>query len=267
MTGLLATKPRPADVPALAEAALWQELELTPKPGLVDRLNNGSHRDMDHALFVRSIAAIAPWFMRFAELGNTHVDKPAGEQLRILRPMGMACEQAMYSATGGINTHKGGIFALGLLCFAAGRVKEACAESLCLEVSNVCRGLVSRELAGRSGQATAGERQYQRYGLTGARGEAESGFATVRNALARWNGRSLHGLLLRLMAINQDSNLVSRGGIEGLRYVQGYARELLANGWDREALRRMDNALIERNLSPGGSADLLSVGWVLAAIK
>lgn len=68
MTGLLATKSRPADVPALAEAALWQELELTPKPGLVDKLNNGSHRDMDHALFVRSIAAITPWFSRFAEL-------------------------------------------------------------------------------------------------------------------------------------------------------------------------------------------------------
>jgi triphosphoribosyl-dephospho-CoA synthase len=69
------------------------------------------------------------------------------------------------------------------------------------------------------------------------------------------------------MAINQDSNLVSRGGIDGLRYVQGYARELMANGWDRDALLKMDNALIERNLSPGGSADLLSVGWVLSAIK
>ena len=89
----------------------------------------------------------------------------------------------------------------------------------------------------------------------------------VRKALAQWKGHSLHGLLLRLMAINQDSNLVSRGGIEGLRYVQGYARELLANGWDREALLRMDNALIKRNLSPGGSADLLSVGGVLSAIK
>ena len=88
MTGLLATKPRPADVPALAEAALWQELELTPKPGLVDRLNNGSHRDMDHALFVRSIAAITPWFSRFAELGNAHADKPADALLRIIRPMG-----------------------------------------------------------------------------------------------------------------------------------------------------------------------------------
>jgi len=236
MTGLLAAEPRPVDVPALAAEALWQELELTPKPGLVDRLNNGSHRDMDHALFVRSIMAITPWFARFAELGEAHAAKPADRQLRILRPMGMACEQAMYAATGGVNTHKGGIFALGLLCFAAGRVKNISADSLCCEVSNICRGLVARELAGRK-------------------------------ALDAWNGQSLHGLLLRLMAVNQDSNLVSRGGIEGLRYVQGYARELLANGWDCKALLKMDKALIERNLSPGGSADLLSVGWVLSGIK
>lgn len=267
MTGLLATKPRPIDVPALAAEALWQELELTPKPGLVDTLNNGSHRDMDHALFVRSISAIAPWFARFAGLGEVHADKPADQQLRRVRPMGIACEQAMYAATGGVNTHKGGIFALGLLCFAAGRVKNVSADSLCCEVSNICRGLVSRELAARSGEATAGERQYQQYGLTGARGEAESGFVTVRKALEQWKGQSLHELLLRLMAINQDSNLVSRGGTEGLRYVQGYARSLLVNGWDRDALLKMDNALIERNLSPGGSADLLSVAWVLSAIK
>lgn len=266
-TGLLATKPRPVDVPELAEEALWQELELTPKPGLVDKLNNGSHRDMDHALFARSIAAITPWFARFAELSDAHADKPAAEQLRLIRPMGMACEQAMYAATGGVNTHKGGIFALGLLCFASGRVRNVSAESLCCEVSNICHGLVARELAGRSGQATAGERQYQQYGLTGARGEAQSGFATVRQVLAQWSGHSLHGLLLRLMAVNQDSNLVSRGGIAGLRYVQDYARELLANGWDRDSLLKMDNALIERNLSPGGSADLLSVGWVMSKCK
>ncbi|MFR3708208.1 MAG: triphosphoribosyl-dephospho-CoA synthase [Enterobacter hormaechei] len=88
----------------------------------------------------------------------------------------------------------------------------------------------------------------------------------MRKALDAWNGQSLHGLLLRLMAVNQDSNLVSRGGIEGLRYVQGYARELLANGWDCEALLKMDKALIERNRARA-AADLLSVGWVLSAIK
>lgn len=103
-------------------------------------------------LFARSIAAITPWFARFAELGHTHADKPAAEQIRIIRPMGIACEQAMYAATCGVNTHKGGIFALGLVCFAAGRVKHATAESLCSEVSHLCRGLVARELAARSGQ-------------------------------------------------------------------------------------------------------------------
>ncbi|MGS3447760.1 triphosphoribosyl-dephospho-CoA synthase CitG [Klebsiella electrica] len=267
MTGLLATKCGAIDVPRLAEEALWQELELTPKPGLVDRLNNGAHHDMDHALFVRSITAITPWLSRFTELGSDYADQPPGEQLRLLRPMGMACEQAMYAATGGVNTHKGGIFSLGLLCFAAGRVREVTASSLCSEVGMLCQGLVVRELAGRGAAATAGERQFQQLGLTGARGEAESGFATVRGVLPQWNGRRLHDLLLRLMAVNPDSNLVSRGGIEGLRYVQGYARELLANGWDRETLLKMDKALIERNLSPGGSADLLSVGWVLSAIK
>lgn len=267
MTGLLATKPRCVSVPELAEEALWHELELTPKPGLVDKLNSGAHRDMDHALFVRSIKAIAPWFVRFAELGIEHADKAAAEQLRLIRPMGIACEQAMYAATGGVNTHKGGIFSLGLLCFTAGRVRNATADTLCCEIGNICRGLVERELAGRSGMSTAGERQYQQFGLTGARGEAESGFATVRNVLTQWQGGSLHELLLRLMAVNQDSNLVSRGGMDGLRYVQNYARNLLTHGWDSEALIEMDQAFITRNLSPGGSADLLSVGWVLGTMS
>ena len=91
------------------------------------------------------------------------------------------------------------------------------ASSLCSEVRILCRGLVARELAGRSAAVTAGERQFQQLGLTGARGEAESGFATVRRVLPLWNGRQLHDLLLRLMAVNPDSNLVSRGGIHGLR--------------------------------------------------
>ncbi|SQC34961.1 triphosphoribosyl-dephospho-CoA synthase CitG [Kluyvera cryocrescens] len=266
MTGSIAINPRPVDVTALAEDALWQELELTPKPGLVDRLNNGAHRDMDHALFVRSIQAISPWFRRFAELGESHAHLPINQQLRLIRPMGIACEQAMYRATNGVNTHKGGIFALGLLCFAAGRLGEVSQASLCHEVSAICDGLVARELAVRGSQATAGERQFHQFGLTGARGEAESGFATVRRVLPGWNRRSLHTLLLSLMAVNPDSNLVSRGGLNGLHYVQGYAQQLLDRGWDKQDLIKMDQALIARNLSPGGSADLLSVGWVLSAV-
>ncbi|WP_313275503.1 triphosphoribosyl-dephospho-CoA synthase CitG [Kosakonia cowanii] len=275
MAGLPATKPAVAFVPALAARALRQELDLTPKPGLVDRANSGAHRDMDYALFLASIDAITPWFARFEQAGFEHAHKPAAAQLRLIRPMGIACEQAMFAATDGVNTHKGGIFSLGLLSFAAGRLRglgwQLSADALCNEVSAICRGLVARELAGRAQAITAGEKQFRDYGLTGARGEAEQGFMTVRRAvLPFWQQeqgeRRLHNALLRLMAVNRDSNLVSRGGLAGLRYVQDYAQQLLATGWEKDDLRQMDQALIARHLSPGGSADLLAVAYVLAMI-
>jgi triphosphoribosyl-dephospho-CoA synthase len=275
MAGLPATKPAVAFVPALAARALRQELDLTPKPGLVDRANSGAHRDMDYALFLASIDAITPWFARFEQAGFEHAHKPAAAQLRLIRPMGIACEQAMFAATHGVNTHKGGIFSLGLLSFAAGRLRglgwQLSADALCNEVSAICRGLVARELAGRAQAITAGEKQFRDYGLTGARGEAEQGFITVRRAvLPFWQQeqgeRRLHNALLRLMAVNRDSNLVSRGGLAGLRYVQDYAQQLLATGWEKDDLRQMDQALIARHLSPGGSADLLAVAYVLAMI-
>ncbi len=163
MTGLLATKSRPADVPALAEAALWQELELTPKPGwwtssITVPIAIWTTRCSSAALrrLRRGFRVLPSWVVRMRINPLTHSF--------VLSAMGMACEQAMYAATNGVNTHKGGIFALGLLCFAAGRVKNISASSLCCEVSNICSGLVSRELAARSGQATAGERQFQQYG-------------------------------------------------------------------------------------------------------
>lgn len=275
MAGLPATKPVVAFVPALAARALRQELDLTPKPGLVDRANSGAHRDMDYALFLASIDAITPWFARFEQAGFDHAHKPAAAQLRLIRPMGIACEQAMFAATDGVNTHKGGIFSLGLLSFAAGRLRglgwQLSADALCDEVSAICRGLVARELAGRAQAITAGEKQFRDYGLTGARGEAEQGFITVRRAvLPFWQQeqgeRRLHNALLRLMAVNRDSNLVSRGGLAGLRYVQDYAQQLLTTGWEADDLRQMDQALIARHLSPGGSADLLAVAYVLAMI-
>jgi len=276
MAGLFATNEAPAaDVPGLAARALRLELDLTPKPGLVDRANNGSHQDMDHALFLQSIAAITPWLSVFEQAGKRHARQPASEQLCLLRPMGIACEQAMFAATHGVNTHKGAIFSLGLLCFTAGRLQTQnrviSADTLCQEVSAICRGLVAQELAARPRAVTAGEKQFREYGLTGARGEAEQGFATVREAvLPFWRQeqgeRQLHHALLRLMSVNRDSNLVSRGGIVGLRYVQDYASALLTTAWDNASLREMDNALIAQRLSPGGSADLLAVSYVLAAL-
>jgi triphosphoribosyl-dephospho-CoA synthase len=265
-------------VARLAAAALREEVYLTPKPGLVDNCNNGAHRDMDLPLFLRSIAAIVPWFSRFTALGYRYAALPAGEVLARIRPLGLACEQGMFAATGGVNTHKGGVFSLGLLCTAAGRLKGRLQPltrgGLCDEVAAICARMVMTELADRRRAATAGEQLFQRYGMTGARGEAASGFATVRRyVLPDWDRLKADGAgepmimlhcLLLLMAYNPDTNLVSRGGLPGLHFVQRYARRLLLCGWDIAELRQMDAALTALYLSPGGSADLLAVAYVLA---
>lgn len=268
---------------ALAVGAMYREIRLTPKPGLVDRANNGAHQDMNYSLFMASIAAIAPWFSLFFNAGR-ETARLCGEQtLAAIRPTGLACEQAMFNATGGVNTHKGGIFSLGLLCAAAGRLTQRrgalTQRSLCHEVRLMCAGIVAHELKSTGVAKTKGERLFQTFGFTGARGEAANGFTTVRqfglpaleNALRQGasENEALLRMLLALIAANPDTNLVSRGGIKGLNYAQRYARRLLAIrnlpvGKLHHALGRMDAAFIARNLSPGGSADLLAVGWLLS---
>ncbi|MDY4315792.1 triphosphoribosyl-dephospho-CoA synthase CitG [Pectobacterium actinidiae] len=265
------------DIDQRVAHALMMEVMLTPKPGLVDRANNGSHRDMDVVLFQTSIQAISPWFRHFTEAGYQHASVPLALLLPQVRPIGIACEQAMLSATKGVNTHKGGIFAFGLLCTAAGwlagRGERVTQLSLCDSVATMCHDMVRNELETCSGAATAGEHLYQRHGLTGARGEAASGFNTVcqyalpalQQAIAAGadDETALLQTLLVLMAHNPDTNVVSRGGMDGLAFVQDYARRLLIGPLDRQALKEMDDALIARNLSPGGSADLLALTWLL----
>ncbi|SFN85230.1 triphosphoribosyl-dephospho-CoA synthase [Formivibrio citricus] len=268
---------------ALAHEALIREVELTPKPGLVDRRNAGSHRDMDLQTFHASAAAIAEWFPVFFRRGLVDCDVPANRFLPLLRPEGVACENAMFRATDGVNTHKGGIFSMGLLCAAAGRLhgrgEPLGQTALCDEVAQICAALVEQELEGRAEATTAGEYLFRKHGLTGARGEVAAGFATVREQslpvferTRERHGceeRALHAALLQLLAFNRDTNVVSRGGMDGLHFVQAEARRLLDDGGIDlpdylERLASLDDALIVRNLSPGGSADLLAVTWFLA---
>jgi len=266
-----------------ADWALLAELMLTPKPGLVDRRNCGAHRDMDIQTFLASARAIAPWWPRFVEIGSAWAHIPACDFLPLVRPAGVLCEQAMLQATNGVNTHKGAIFSLGLLCCAAGRLLAQrvtlTRDRLCTEVANICVGLVARELNGARAAQTAGERLFRRYGLTGARGEAAAGYALVRAvALPVYDRLRLSGVgedvallqvLLQLLAANGDTNLVSRGGLASLNYVRAYARKLLREGGALtpggvKKMAAFDDDLIARHLSPGGSADLLAVTWFLA---
>jgi len=266
-----------------ADRAVLTELLLTPKPGLVDRRNCGAHHDMDFRTFLASARAIAPWWRRFVEKGHATAQTPARALLPLVRPIGVLCEQAMFEATHGVNTHKGAVFSLGLLCAGAGRLLAQgialSRESICAQVASMCAGLVERELNSAEEPRTAGERVFRRYGLSGARGEAASGYALVREvALPAYDRLRREGwrdemallqVLLHLLAINADTNVVSRGGLSGLEYVRDHARLLLRAGGalaadGTERMAAFDDALIARRLSPGGSADLLAVTWFLA---
>jgi triphosphoribosyl-dephospho-CoA synthase len=267
-------------VGALARQALLKEVELTPKPGLVDRFNNGAHRDMNLGTFYASVEAIAPWFPTFYRIGASTRHMASAEVLAHLRPEGRACEEAMLQATGGVNTHKGSIFCMGLLCAAVGRLdgeNVANPAGICHEIARMCAHLVEGELARVQEPRTAGERLFREHGLTGIRGEAASGFHTVlahslpafeRVFSLAGEEAAMHEALLHLLAVNHDTNLVHRGGLAGLAYVQSRAKELLKAGGMffpgiHAALIDFDSSLCLRNLSPGGSADLLSVTWLL----
>lgn len=270
------------DMAALAHRAMLVEVYTTPKPGLVDLANNGAHRDMTVDTFERSANAIAPWLEQFTDTGIRSAHQPVDQLLSALRHPGRQCEQDMYLATAGVNTHKGMLFSMALLCAAGGRLwqqgKGLHQHSLCQTVANATEGLVERELAANTHPRTAGERFYHQYGLRGIRGEVESGFQTVRSyalpvyqqALAQDADRNsaLLEVMLALLEHNDDTNLVHRGGPDGLNYVKQQAKWIRTHttflSVERmKALQQLDQQLISRHLSPGGSADLLAVTWLL----
>lgn len=276
------------DFPAPHEAigsactlALLLEVSATPKPGLVDRLGNGAHPDMDFSTFLASAAAIAPYFSAcaLAGMGLRQVD---GTTLGRIRPLGIACEKRMFAATGGVNTHKGAIFSLGILACAAGycyRLGDLSPDTVCAQAGIIAAEAVKDfSLSPAGADPTKGRQLYDAYGIRGIRGEAASSFASVRRwalpVLAELSGKGypendVHlQALLHLMAKVQDTNVLARGGVEGLRYVQDTAREVLALGGaltpeGKASLLALDGEYIRRNLSPGGCADLLAIAILL----
>ncbi len=262
-----------------AYLALQQEVSVTPKPGLVDRANSGAHKDMDIRHFFASATALRPYFCKAAETGYLNRDKAPGECFRLLRPLGIEAEETMLKATRGVNTHKGAIFSLGLLCAATGRLDPAewTTERILQECAAMTEGLTARDFAGvtEDNAQTAGQALYARYGITGIRGQAEKGYPAVhqvglpmlRQGLDR--GLSLNdagcGTLLHLICHTDDTNLIHRGGrTVQLEICQRLKTMLDANPFPTIAdIEALDKEFIERNLSPGGSADLLALTFYL----
>ena len=256
-----------ATIGALATECLKLEVSTYPKPGLVSQVDNGAHDDMDVGLLDRSAETLEPFFVALAEAGT------AGRDMDRLRAIGIDAEQAMLEATAGINTHRGAIFGIGLLCAAAG-FRDA------YGVSGSLGGIVAARwgeqvLAGPVTLHSHGAVAARRYGAGGARIEAAAGFPSLYShglpALAA--GRKLAPeddeaarvhVCMVLIAHVGDTNLLHRGGPEGLSFARAEARRFLAAGsigrpdW-RDAARDVHDAFVTRRLSPGGCADLLAM--------
>lgn len=254
----------------MAQKALLFEALVTPKPGLVDCHNSGAHRDMGLFSFAGSACALRSYFEGCVRIGMEGAD-PAR-----LQYAGMQAEDAMLAAAGA-NTHKGAIFALGILCCAAGKCGEQADLTAILASTGALGRYYLRQMESSVSAATGGEVQYRTLGLTGARGEAAGGFRMVvegslpalEKALqcgASLQEAGLHALV-HLLAHVQDSNVIRRTGLDGQQWLTRQARLLLENGWTQADLIRLDEACIHRNISPGGCADLLAVTYFLHFIK
>jgi triphosphoribosyl-dephospho-CoA synthase len=256
-------------VAAWAERSLILEIETWPKPGLVSHVDAGSHADMDADTFRRSAAALRPHFAALVDAGMHNAS------MTTLRKIGLRAERAMLSATGGVNTHRGAIFGIGLLCAAAG-LREAGLVDAREELGAVVMRRWGREILGGPRLPDShGEMAGARYGAGGARQEAAQGFPSVyqvglpalhdAQCLAPGQHEAARvQACFSLIAAVEDTNLLHRGGAEGLRFAQQAAQAFIDKGgvgdpaWTRRA-ERIHRAFVQRRLSPGGAADLLAM--------
>ena len=268
----------------LACRALLYEVCTTPKPGLVDRMNNGSHKDMDIFTFINSTCALKSYFASCIRTGRETRKQSEKETFKKIRILGKRAEKTMFSATGGVNTHKGAIFSMGIICGALGRLER---ESLYdpEAILAVCAGMTEGIIEEDFGEVTAdnavtnGQNIYLSHGIKGVRGQAEAGFPAVlkvglpvlEQGIAE--GRNINdagcAALLALMTAETDTNLIARSSIKVQKETVAAVTALLEHEpYPKEkTLRELDALFIEKNLSPGGSADLLAICYFLHFIK
>ena len=263
----------------LATRALHAELDTTPKPGLVDKDNSGAHRDMDHALMSRSIRAIHPYFVRLALLGFA-ADMPSHDDIV---KTGIEAERAMFEATNGVNTYKGALFSMGLaVVAAAGKAWQGSSitpQALSAAISKLA--FAFPDTKGTHGSKAKQTAASETATFKGALDNAREGYPMLFNdwlpfyANLSKNGEphTLHLTLLRIMCDLDDTNIVYRTSLAMMKQVKEESRSVLSR-WSEAThgtpqadggtnldtiLGDMNRSFVQRNISPGGSADMLSL--------
>ena len=283
----------------LATQALQAELDTTPKPGLVDKDNNGAHRDMDYALMQRSIDTLHPYFVKLALLGCTD----ALPTHTSIRDIGIEAEKAMLSATNGVNTHKGALFSMGLAVVAAAHEERKIAaneeqilkernggEDVLVSLQTTIKALAASfpDTSGTHGSKA----KLLSKGTTAIKGALDNAREGYEMLFAEWlpfyierrkerDAHTLHKTLLRIMCDLDDTNVIYRTDLATAEEVKQEARALLDSfskahtAEDKEkriaaellALKDMDKRYTARNISPGGAADMLSLTIFIGSIQ
>ena len=257
----------------LATRALKAELNTTPKPGLVDTHDSGAHRDMDHALMMRSIRAMHPYFVRLATLGYDSPKLPAHDDIVSI---GLEAEKAMFKSTGGVNTYKGALFSMGLALTAAtyiiGRGKVATTTHGKEYVPGDLLSAIIIQLA-NGFPDTRGTHGSQAKQAAQAGGSLKSALDNAREGYSQLFGEWLpfyetrikgddsyvkHKTLLRIMCDLDDTNIVYRTDYDTMLNVKTLARHLLED-FSEAGIDDLNRDFVSRNISPGGSADMLAL--------
>jgi triphosphoribosyl-dephospho-CoA synthase len=258
--------------------ALIDEVTLAPKPGLVDIRSRGAHHDLDWTLMCVSALALQPAFVEMARAG---IDIGSMLALRErIGAIGRDGEARMLDATGGVNTHRGAIWALGLLVTAAAREPSNLAPDAVAALAGSIARIEDRHAPIRTGNK--GEQACIDYDVGGARGQAQAGFPHVVHvalpelARSRMRGDSETSArlnaLLAIMASLDDTCVLARGKRAALAEMQDGAQRVLDEGGaatlaGRRHLRALDRRLVELHVSPGGAADLLAAALFLDRLQ
>lgn len=248
----------------LATQALQIELDTTPKPGLVDKHDNGAHLDMDYALMLESIRALHPYFLKLSLLGFQD-QQPDTEQIRTI---GIEAEKAMLEATRNVNTHKGALFSLGLAVVAAAQMMKSVRKEEKRGKTPDVTSLqhIIKQLACQFPQAkgTHGSTVFEKHPVRGALANAQQGYAQLTTdwlpyyQQLRYDDYQCHKTLLHIMSQLDDTNIYYRKDAMTVARVKQLSEELLAD-FSVDKLSAMNEQFVSENISPGGSADMLSL--------
>ncbi|KYC51201.1 MAG: triphosphoribosyl-dephospho-CoA synthase [Candidatus Methanofastidiosum methylothiophilum] len=262
----------------LATRSILLEVSSHPKPGLVTPFSQGAHRDMDFTLFMKSTAVLSQGFKEVSHFGYNYKGD-LENMLPPLRKLGLEVEHRMFEVTNGINTQKGLIFLFYLILGSSGYLlskRKLSTKNISSSVAKITKGITEKELGTikkSKKNLSKGENTFVKYGITGIRGEVEKGLPTVMDiGLPEFkkayqitqdiNKSSLHALIA-IMSVAEDTNIISRNGIDAYYDVQKKASEILQVGGiltpiGLSKILDLEMDFLKRNISPGGAADLLS---------